>query len=252
MVYVDRLKVNFSVLIILFISMGMINSCVDQGVKSTDPAAPQISVSDMTVVEGSTFLFLVSMTTPTLSIITFNYATSNQSAISGQDFIAAAGVDSIQAGLQSTTILVSTTDDSLLETAETFLLTLSSALGAKLMDSVAQGTITDNESPGVSFANDLQPILKTRCAKLGICHGATPGGGQLYIGTAATYSLVRNASGQNGPIVVADSSARSSLYTVLTNFPFPSTQMPQDGPPYLTTNQQQLFRDWIDQGALDN
>ncbi|MEW5795510.1 MAG: Calx-beta domain-containing protein [Candidatus Zixiibacteriota bacterium] len=243
----------FSVVIAILAAVG----CSDSGDKPTDPndARPSISIQDHTVVEGGTLLFGVSINQATDHLVVFSYATSNGSALAGSDFTATSGSDTILIGQTSSTILVPTIDDSDVEPTETFLMALTMVTGANVVRSVATGTINDNDVAQISFAAQVRPLLQTSCAKLGFCHGssATPGG-DMYLGGTVTYALVISATGTNtgGNVVVAGNSANSTLYTKTTDTPpFPS-RMPYDGPPYLTLVQQNLIRDWIDQGALDN
>jgi len=222
---------------------------------TTPEPQPAISVQDQTVVEGNTVLFQVRLDRTTDHGVTFAYGTIAGTALAGSDYNAVSGNDTIPTGQTSVTILVPTIDDSEIESSESFSFVLSSVAGAQVSRGLATGTITDNEVTIVSFASQVRPLLQTSCAKSGFCHGSlsTPGGG-LYLGTTVTYTTVINATGNNtgGLVVQPGNSAASTLYTKTTATPpFPS-QMPQDGPPYLSLTNQGLIRDWIDQGAQDN
>jgi hypothetical protein len=234
-------------------------ACSDNGNKPTEPAVvvPSISIGDYTVVEGGTALFPVTLDKTTTRAVTFSYETIAGTATAGVDFVAASGSDTIAAGQTSATILVVTIDDSDLESAETFSVALSAVLGASVADGLATGTINDNETGVVSYASRVAPLLDSACALPGICHGpsSTHGGG-LYIDAGASYSVVINAIGTytGGKVVVPDSASKSSLYFVTTSNPqAPFSRMPtRYGLDSLSTSQQNLLRDWINQGALDN
>jgi hypothetical protein len=80
------------------------------------------------------------------------------------------------------------------------------------------------------------------------------------MGTNVTYATLIDATGSNtallpgspdGKVIQPGSAASSTLYTKTTSSPpFPG-QMPP-GPTKLTLTQQNLIRDWINQGAQDN
>jgi len=231
------------------------SGCSNDDNPATPEPQPAISVQDQSVVEGNTVLFQVRLDRTTDHRVTFAYATIDGTALAGSDYTAVSGNDTIPTGETSVTILVSTIDDGEVESSESFSFVLSSVAGAQVSRGLATGTITDNEATIVSFASQVRPLLQTSCAKSGFCHGSlsTPGGG-LFLGTTVTYATVIDATGDNtgGLVVQPGNSAASTLYTKTTDSPpFPS-QMPQDGPPFLSLAQQSLIRDWIDQGAQDN
>lgn len=101
----------------------------------------------------------------------------------------------------------------------------------------------------VSFVNDVRPTLVSSCALMN-CHGSGITQSGLNMGGVSS-SEIRNASGWNGPIVVAGDAGSSNLY-LKTTFPPPFlSQMPFGGLP-LSTQAQEAIRDWINQGALNN
>jgi uncharacterized membrane protein len=95
------------------------------------------------------------------------------------------------------------------------------------------------EVSGVSFANDILPILQNRCFN---CHGGEETKEGLNLGSYATLM----AGSDNGPVVVAGDAANSLLAQQLLN-----GKMPKRGPK-LTPTQIQLIIDWINAGALNN
>jgi hypothetical protein len=229
--------------------------CSGDDKPTTPQPQPAISVQDKSVVEGNTFLFQISLDRVTDHRVTFAYATIDGTALAGSDYTAVSGNDTIPTGQTSVTILVPTIDDSEVESSESFSLVVSAVAGAQVSRGLATGTITDNEVAIVSFTSQVRPLLQTSCAKSGFCHGSlsTPGGA-LYLGATVMYASVISATGNNtgGRVVQPGNSASSTLYTKTTAAPpFPS-RMPQDGPPYLSLTQQNLIKNWIDQGAQDN
>ncbi len=91
----------------------------------------------------------------------------------------------------------------------------------------------------VSFANDILPILDSRCKN---CHGGRETKEGLNM---TTYALLMTGS-ENGLVVVPGDADNSLLAEQVV-----SQEMPKRGPK-LTPPQVQLIIEWINQGALDN
>jgi hypothetical protein len=102
-----------------------------------------------------------------------------------------------------------------------------------------QPTATEEMSVAVSFANDVLPILNSRCAQ---CHGGARTEARLDV---LSYESLM-AGSMKGPVVIAgDADASPLVRLVITG------EMPKQGAK-LTSDQVQLFTDWVNQGALDN
>jgi uncharacterized membrane protein len=91
----------------------------------------------------------------------------------------------------------------------------------------------------VSFANDVLPLIQSRCIG---CHGRDRIEEGLDMNTHA--SLI--AGSDNGPVIVPGDAANSLLVEMVA-----TQKMPKRGPK-LTPPQVQLITDWVNQGALDN
>ncbi|MEW6051463.1 MAG: Calx-beta domain-containing protein [Candidatus Zixiibacteriota bacterium] len=233
------------------------------GCSSNSPSAPPVntgptlSVNDVAQNEDiSPMKFVVTLSAASTSNVIFSYATQNVTAIAGADYVAVSGTDTIVAGDTKDTINVAIIDDDILEQADTFNLNLSNASGATIQDGLGVGTINlnDGATTGVSFINEVKPILEANCALTG-CHvNATRAGGftmQNASGIVAS-DTVRWAVGNNGRIVIFFQAAQSNLYLKTTDTPPFGSRMPANGPPYLDLTQQAKIRDWIAQGAPNN
>ncbi len=123
------------------------------------------------------------------------------------------------------------------------------------MTDVLQPTTTPPETPpppaeepvveepvveGVSFKDDIQPILAERCAIPG-CHAA-PGVAGLDLSKYDTFKK----GGNTGPAFAAGDGEGSLVVKRIDG-----GGMPPGGPP-LDGDQIQLFIDWIDEGADNN
>lgn len=102
-----------------------------------------------------------------------------------------------------------------------------------------QPTTAPAASTGVSFANDILPIMESRCLN---CHG----GDRIQEGLSVKTYADLMAGSANGPVVIPGN-ADGSLFVELVV----SQEMPKRGPK-LTPPQVQLLIDWVNQGALDN
>jgi len=91
----------------------------------------------------------------------------------------------------------------------------------------------------VSFANDINPILQSRCVS---CHGGSQPVRGLDMSTYASLM----AGSQNGAVIVPGD-VEKSLFVEMV-----ATQMMPKRGEKLTAAQIKLFSDWVAQGALDN
>ncbi len=115
-----------------------------------DDNSPTISIANLNVNEGNTGTanasFTVTLSHPSSSVITVNYATSDGSAIAGVDYTAASGQLSFAANATSRTITVPIIGDTIDEPNETFTVTLSTPVNATIANGQATGTIVDNDA----------------------------------------------------------------------------------------------------------
>jgi hypothetical protein len=133
------------------------------GVTST-PAAPppaELVFSDAVYSVGEadgTAVITVNRTGSTSGSATVDYATADDSAVSGVDYAAASGTLSFADGETSQSFSVPIVDDGQVEGNESILLTLSGANGADLGSvSEAQLTIVDDDSNDVAWFDDAVP-----------------------------------------------------------------------------------------------
>ena len=105
---------------------------------------------------------------------------------------------------------------------------------------VEQPVVEEPVVAGISFKDDIQPILAERCSNPG-CHAAPVGGG-LNLTQYDTFKK----GGNTGPGFVAGDGKGSLVVKRIDG-----GGMPLGGPP-LDGDQVQLFIDWIDAGAENN
>ncbi|MEN9933686.1 MAG: hypothetical protein RLZZ387_265, partial [Chloroflexota bacterium] len=119
---------------------------------------PEMTASDPSVTEGdsgtATLSFDVSLATAAGRTVTVNYTTGGGTATAGADYVTKSGSLTFNVGETSKTVDVTVNADTLDEDDETFDLTLSSAVGAKLTDPTGTGTITDDDDAPAISVND--------------------------------------------------------------------------------------------------
>jgi hypothetical protein len=113
-----------------------------------------------------------------------------------------------------------------------------------------------NPAVPVSFARDLKPLIGRMAGGCG-CHlpnGAGPGPATQLVGLELSSYAALRAGGVNtgARIVIAGQPCASLLYQKVSEAPPFGSRMPLSGPPYLTDAEEELFHDWIAEGAADN
>lgn len=96
------------------------------------------------------------------------------------------------------------------------------------------------EEAGVSFQEDIQPIIASECAIAG-CHAA-PGAAGLDLSNYDTFKK----GGNTAPGFIAGDGKGSNVVKRIDGGGMPLGRPPLDG------DQIQLFIDWIDEGAENN
>ncbi|MEO0575488.1 MAG: Calx-beta domain-containing protein [Pseudomonadota bacterium] len=120
----------------------------------TDEPLVRLSVADTANQEENDIdteqRFTVSLDMPALNVVSFDYMTSDGTAVAGQDYVTTSGALQIPAGQSSIDIPVSILADTDNEPDETYLLTLTNvSTNAVVQDNVATGTIVnDDGTPG--------------------------------------------------------------------------------------------------------
>lgn len=133
------------------------------GTITDDDAAPVVSVTNASVLEGNTgttvLTFDVSLVGDSAVDASIDYATSNGTA-TGSDYAAASGTVTIPAGSTTGTVDVVVNGDTVYELNETLSLTLANPADALIGDGVAQGTITNDDRAPTAVT--LKVVRKSR------------------------------------------------------------------------------------------
>jgi len=121
---------------------------------------------------------------------------------------------------------------------------LAGAVSAAII-ALSGGSSPAGAAEEVSYTLDVQPILASRCVS---CH--SPGGtGYKASGLDLTTYKGLMAGTKHGPIVVPGDPLTSNLDVLIEGRA--QVQMPHDQRPLLKC-QQEIIRNWVKQGALNN
>jgi hypothetical protein len=120
------------------------------GTITDDEAAPGVSIADAAVTEGNSgttsLTFTVSLTNPSTSDVTVDYATSDGTAHAPGDYTPATGTLTIPAGDTTGEVTVGVKGETAFEPNETLTVTLSHLVGGSTIDdATAAGTITNDD-----------------------------------------------------------------------------------------------------------
>jgi hypothetical protein len=127
---------------------------VDRGLATIldDDPAPALSIDDVTITEGEAgvtdAVFTVRLSAVSGLPATFRFATTNGTAVAGEDHIATNGLVTIPVGQASATVTVGVLGDTLDENNETFTVLLNDAVNASLVDGAGVCTIMDAGTAG--------------------------------------------------------------------------------------------------------
>ena len=139
---------------------------------ATIQGPPALNVADARAVEGqdATLDFVVTLSRAATGTVSVDYATADGSAVAGEDYSAASGTLTFNAGETTKTVSVAVLDDVVNDGEETLTLTLSNPAGAWIEDGEASGTI-ENSDPlptawtarfGRSVASHVLDALEAR------------------------------------------------------------------------------------------
>jgi hypothetical protein len=124
----------------------------------TDNDTSSITIGAAAVTEGNsgtiTAVFNLSLSAPSGSTVTVDYATADGSASDPSDYLAISSTATFNPGEVSKQIAVQVVGDNAIESNETFSVNLSNATNATITGAgFALGTITDNDTPTITIAS---------------------------------------------------------------------------------------------------
>jgi glucose/arabinose dehydrogenase len=121
---------------------------------------PTISINDVSVSEGNsgttTASFTVSLSNATAQTVTVNYATADNTAHAGSDYVNTSGTLTFTPGQTSQTLSVAINGDVLNEETVSFNVNLTSPTNATISDGQGVGTIVDDDAPVLATEENSQ------------------------------------------------------------------------------------------------
>jgi hypothetical protein len=126
---------------------------------------PNLSISDPSAIEGVNpqIVFVVTLSAAVAVPVTVNFATSDGSAIAGQDYTPQSGTLTFSPGETSKSVAINIINDIILEPDEYLWLDLSNSSAAYILKSRGTGTIKENQSAKISIssasANEGSPLI---------------------------------------------------------------------------------------------
>lgn len=147
----------------LQISLGTPTGSFIQGFKlftlnilDNDTAPPDLNLRSVTNLEGCGAVFVAELSSPSKYPVTFQYATSNGTAMAPGDYTSKSGSMTIPAGRKEIGITVPLIDDGVADSGETFTMLLSNVQNATLGNGTATGTI--KEGVDISATTRILPV----------------------------------------------------------------------------------------------
>jgi len=143
--------------VVLFVSAPYPRNSTSPSNNCAGGAAPNLTISDVTVTEGNsgttTASFTVTLSAPAQGTdVTFDIATQNNTALSGSDYVARTLTNQvIPAGQTSYSFDVTVNGDTTVEPDETFFVNVTNAVGATVTDGQGVGTIQHDDLPTLSI-----------------------------------------------------------------------------------------------------
>jgi chitodextrinase len=124
---------------------------------------PDLRIRDVSVSEGHSgtldAVFTVQLLSATGDLVTVDYTTADETATAGEDYQATSGSLAFSGATFSQTIVVPVIGDEATEARETFLVSLSNAVGAGILVGTGTGSIIDDDVPPVPVVSAFEPVL---------------------------------------------------------------------------------------------
>nr|WP_290668762.1 Calx-beta domain-containing protein [Ardenticatena sp.] len=160
-----------------------------------DDGLPALAIADQSLLEGNTgttpMVFAVTLSPSSASTVTVEYATSDGTATSSEDYIAISGQVVFAPGETLKPITVTMNGDVVDEgVSETFLVQLRAPVNASLVDSEATGTIEDDDTARMDLASG--PVVQEGNS------GITPATFDVILSTPAAFTVTVDYTTQNG------------------------------------------------------
>ena len=171
---------------------------------ATVPGPLALSVADVRIDEAANAVlaFAVTLNRAATGTVTVDYATADGTARAGADYTATSGTLTFEPGETEKTVNVTVLDDAHDDTEETLTLTLSNAVGARVRDGEATGTIMNSDPiPQAWLARFGRTVADHVVDAIGERLAGSPGGGSQV--TLGGQRIAIDGAGGAGPEAAA-------------------------------------------------
>jgi uncharacterized repeat protein (TIGR01451 family)/MYXO-CTERM domain-containing protein len=179
------------------------------GTITDDDGAPQLSIADISVVEGNagstSALLTVTLLPASGQVVTVSWATQDGTALAGQDYTAGSGSLTFPVGSTQQTFNVAVLGDVLDEALESFVVNLSGQVNATLADPQAAVSITDDDAPPSLVIADAAVAEGNA--------GSVPATFTLTLSAASAQTITVDYATANGTAGAADYTPGSGVIT---------------------------------------
>ena len=182
---------------------------------------PELSIADITVLEDGAATFTVTLSGEAEDDVTFDFATADDTALAGKDYVTQTGSGTITAGSLTTTITVVLSDDYLADNGETFDVTLSNPSAnatVSTTNATASATIEDNAKPDTPFddTDTIENNLESVEIKLIAydAQGNIVNSNSVEEGSAAYYKAIIVEAGTSTPVLDANGNPPSGTVSI--------------------------------------
>jgi hypothetical protein len=158
----------------------------------------------------------VTLSTPSVQVVTVNYATANGTATAGSDYVASSGTVTIPAGSTTATINIPINGDTNIEFNETFTVTLSNATNVAFISNPVTNVTILNDDATVQFNNAAVSVNESA----GFVNVTVTRVGDLLRSTTVRYSTADTAGLQNCTLANGKASERCDYGTVVGSLRF--------------------------------
>ena len=210
-------------------------------------AAPAISISDATVVEGTGFgvqnfaIFTLTLDAPSENHVFVDFSLTPGTATKNVDYLDFTTLASFQPGTVTTTVAIPVNQDHVFEPDETFSIILSNPRSATIADGLGQATITnDDPQPTISIGNSSRtegaagtsvnaqfnvtlsnPSFQTITVSFATANGTATAGSD-YVATSGTLTFNPGESSKSIPVQVTGDNVDETNETYVVNLSSPT------------------------------
>jgi hypothetical protein len=160
-----------------------------------DDDGPGITITNVSKNESwvtNPYVFTVNLSAASVQTVTVQYATANNSAAAGSDYVSTSGTLTFTPGQTSRTITVNVTGDLNVESNETFFVNLSNAVNATIVDGQGLATLVNDDATSTDEGRGAALFLGTVSGDTGGGASVVSRTDSILLGDADWYRINLN------------------------------------------------------------